>query len=128
MHETRIPKGFYEMDFVFSPRFSNEYYINKRDYTLISRKQYQTLSQQQRDWESARRCAKIAYAHRFNIEHVWYPEIWSDPGSIVSVVVRPYDSYVAHSALMSNGFRDGNRALAATMFARALGVPIEVLE
>ena len=49
MHETRIPKGFYEMDFVFSQRFSNEYYINKRDYTLISRKQYQTLSQQQRD-------------------------------------------------------------------------------
>ena len=45
MHETRIPKGFYEMDFVFIQRFSNEYYINKRDYTLISRKQYQTLSQ-----------------------------------------------------------------------------------
>lgn len=49
MHETRIPKGFYEIDFVFSQRFSNEYYINKRDYTLISRKQYQTLSKQQRD-------------------------------------------------------------------------------
>lgn len=80
------------------------------------------------DWDSARRCAKIAFAHRFNLNQVWYPEVWSDTGKILSVVVRPYDSFVANSAVMGNGFRDGDRAIAATMFAKALGVPIEVLE
>ena len=81
-------------------------------------------------WSDIQQLSNIRDAHALNISGLWYPEIVVEVDAIRSVVVRPYDAWVAGSRQCHRDFGwDTGRYLATVMLSRALGgTPIEVLE
>lgn len=95
------------------------------DLDEVDRRVVQAIS-----WNDIKRLSFIRNAHTLNISGFWYPEIVVEVDSLRSVVVRPYDAWVAGSKQChTDFFGDTGRYLAAVMLSRSLGgVPIEVLE